>query len=86
MTPPMETFYTTVVGALIAAVGALAGWIRATIMRMNAKHEACEVDRTNIKAELATVKEDVSIFKSCGSEPCGAREAMKRRAGFTAGK
>lgn len=78
----------------MAAVGALAAWIKSAISKMqanheaaerrsDAKHEACEKDREAIKDQLAEVKTDVAIFKGCPTDPCGARQAMQRRESFS---
>lgn len=77
---------TTFQGFLIAAVTTLAGWIAIAVKSSNAKHDKCELDKDALESRMSTMESDMSVFKSCPHEPCGAREAFDRRASFSVKK
>jgi outer membrane murein-binding lipoprotein Lpp len=78
----MDPILTTIVAALIAAIGTMWKKLTAEHARLSARYDECERDRNAIRQELEAVKTDVALFKSCPSEPCGARAAFHRAQSF----
>ncbi|HWB05790.1 MAG TPA: hypothetical protein VG796_22405 [Verrucomicrobiales bacterium] len=79
----MDPILTTIVGALIAAIATMWKKLTAEHAKLSARNDECERDRDAIRRELEDVKRDVALFKSCPSDPCGARAAFHRAHSFT---
>jgi hypothetical protein len=85
----MDPVVSTVLASLMAAIGVL--WkklaadharITAECAKLSARNDECEADREVIHEQLAKLKTDVAIFKTCAVEDCGARAAFLREQAF----
>lgn len=86
----IEPVSASVVTAFLAAIAAL--WKKvveqdrrqdATTRHLEVRADACEKDRAEIREELAEVKQDMAVFTTCSTEPCGAKEARKRAQAYS---
>ncbi len=78
----MDPILTTIVAALIAAIGAMWRKLSADHAKLSVRYDDCERDRDAIRRELEVVKTDIALFKSCPVEPCGARAVFQRQQSF----
>lgn len=78
----MDPILSTVVAALIGAIATMWKKLSADNARLASRTDECEEDRASLRGEVTELKEDMAIFKTCGSEPCGAREALLRQQAF----
>lgn len=78
----MDPILSTVVAALIGAIAAMWKKLSSDHAKLSARNDECEQDRNAIRGEVTELKEDMAVFKTCGAEHCGAREALLRQQSF----
>lgn len=78
----MDPILSTVVGALIGAIVAMWKKLSADNTLLSRRTDECEKDRAGLRGEVTELKEDMAVFKTCGAEPCGARDALLRQQSF----
>jgi len=80
----------TLEAALITAVSALVGAVlflfRSHIKTLIESAKECKEDRAKLTTRLDAVEKVADAVRSCGSQPCGARDGLRRAETFNLGK
>lgn len=78
----MDPTLSTIVGALIAAVGALWKHLSFVHAKLSKRSDECEEDRNKIHETLSEVKQDLAVFKACPAPECPAQKGRQRAGTF----
>ncbi len=79
----MENIILLLLGAMGAALTAVAAWCKAFMTKSEEKHTLCETEKDALAERVGGLEKEMVIFKSCDEEHCGAREAFHRLQTFS---
>jgi hypothetical protein len=70
-------------GILAAVWKQLSGTIKSFYNELKADITKCQADRETLHNKVGEMEVDLAHLKGCPSEPCGAKEAIRRAASFS---